>query len=111
MIPLKGVHDIVDLTLIVNPWQAIVACVVIFAVLIWPQMSARQTIKKVEKTLTTNNGGSTVKDQMDRIEKVQAEQGAKLDDHVKWSEDYVRDTGDRLTKLETPKKRRLLSRR
>ncbi len=108
MLPLEGVHDYVDLSLIVNPWQAIVACVALFALLIWPQLSARQTVKRVERTLTTNNGGSTVKDQMDRIERTQAEHAAKLSGHVEWSEGYVKDTAERLECLE---KRRGLFRR
>jgi len=79
MTPLEGFGDYVDVSLIVNPWQAIVLCVLIFAVLIWPQMSARATAKRVEKTLTTNNSGSTVKDQLDRIEKTQAAYGERLE--------------------------------
>lgn len=96
----------VDLSVIVNPWQAVVAVVLIFAVLIWPQLSARQTAKRVEKTLTTNNGGSTVKDALDRMEAAvatiqttQQAQGKKLDDHIEWSEGYVKETGDKLDKL------------
>lgn len=116
MVPLEGVGDYVDITLIVNPWQAIVACVVIFAVLIWPQLSARNAAKDIKKTLTENNGGSSVKDALDEIKRVQAKQGAaqvkmqkaqavqgrKLDEHIEWSETYVKDTGDRLAALEDP---------
>lgn len=100
MIPLEGVHDFVDISLIVNPWQAIVVCVVIFAVAIWPSMSARASVKRVEKTLTTNNGGSTTKDQMDRIEKTLADHGGKLDSHITWSAGHVAKVDERLDKLE-----------
>ena len=95
MFPLEGISDYVDINAVVNPWQALVVVVLIFAVLIWPSMSARQSVRRVEKTLTENNGGSTVKDAMDRIEKVQAEQGKKLatlDEHIEWSTNYVKDT-------------------
>lgn len=100
MLPLEGVGDYVDLTLIVNPWQAIVATVAIFAILIWPQLSARQSVRRVEKSLTQNNGGSTIKDQLDRLEKAQADQGKKLTEHTAWSEGYVREQDERLRKLE-----------
>lgn len=102
MFPLEGVHDYVDLSLIVNPWQAVVAVAVIFALLVWPQLSARQITKRVEKTLTQNNGGGSVKDQMDRIEKVQTEQAEKFDKHIIWSEGIA----DRVDALEaSPKKK------
>lgn len=92
MLPLEGISDYVDLNAVVNPWQALVVVVLIFAVLIWPSLSARQSVRRVEQTLTKNNGGSTLKDAMDRIERTQAEHGKKLDDHVEWSADYVKDT-------------------
>jgi hypothetical protein len=38
-----------------------------------------KTVDKVEKTLTTNNGGGHVKDQLDRIEKYQVSLGNKVD--------------------------------
>ena len=98
MFPLEGVSDYVDITLIVNPWQAIVATVAIFALLIWPGLSARQSSKRVEGTLTTNNGGSTVKDQLDRLEK-------GLSEHVEWSENYVKETSDRLDAIATTGRR------
>jgi hypothetical protein len=60
------------------------------------------TLKKdttnVLATLTQNNGGSTVKDQLDKIEK-------SLKDHIEWSEGYVKDTGERLDALERTGKR------
>jgi hypothetical protein len=105
--PLEGVHDYVDLSLIVNPWQAMVATVAIFALLIWPQMSARQSVKRVEKSLTENNGGSSVKDRFDKLERL-------LNAHIEWSEGYVREQDERLDKLEEAKpepRRRQLFRR
>lgn len=35
---------------------------------------------------------------------------SKLDDHIGWSEGYVKDTGDRLAALETERRRGLLRR-
>lgn len=114
MIPLEGIGDFVDINSVVNPWQAIVVAVLIFALLIWPSMSAQRSVKRVEKTLTQNNGGSSVKDALDELKAVQRKQGVrqakiqraqtaqtkKLDEHIDWSEQYVKDTGDRLTALE-----------
>jgi hypothetical protein len=106
-LPLEGVKDWVDIELVVNPWQAIVLCVLIFALLIWPSLSARSSAKRVEKSLTTNNGGSTTKDALDEIRRVQATivatqeaHGEKLDTHITWSEGYVKGVGERLDKLE-----------
>lgn len=78
---------------VTNPWQAMVAVALVFALLIWPQMSARQTMRKVEKTLTQNNGGASVVDRFDRIDK-------KLDEHMAWSDAYVREQNERITALE-----------
>lgn len=105
--PLEGLNDYVDLNVIVNPWQALVVMVLIFAVMIWPGISASQTTRRIEHTLTTNNGGSTIKDAVDRIERVQAEHGKKLDDHVEWSAGYVKENEARLDGLacQTPGKR------
>lgn len=100
LLPLEGVKDFVDIDLVVNPWQAIVLCVLIFAVLIWPSMSARSSARRIEKTLTTNNGGSTTKDQMDRIERTLASHGEKLDSHITWSAGHVAKVDERLDKLE-----------
>ena len=111
MPPLETLGDYVDLNLIVNPWQAMVATVLIFALLIWPSMSARQTSKKIEKTLTQNNGGSSVKDALDEIKRTQAEHGKKLAEHIDWSEGYVAEMGERVGRLEEAKpKRRLFGR-
>lgn len=109
----------IDLTLIVNPWQALVAVVVVFALFVWPSISARQSVRRVEKTLTTTNSGSHVKDQLDRIEKAQrattkAQQATakKLDEHLTWSDGFVRDIGERVDRLAAGQtKRRFLFRR
>lgn len=102
MIPLKGLDDYVDITAIINPWQALVVCVFFLAVIVWPGIQSILTnrkVKEVQKTLTTNNGGSTVKDQNDRIEK-------KLDDHLEWSENFVRNVDERLLVIEREHRKR-----
>jgi cytoskeletal protein RodZ len=119
MHPLEGLTDFVDINAVVNPWQAMVVVVGIFALLIWPSMSARQSVKRVEKTLTENNGGSSVKDANDRIEaslaelrETQVSHGKALTEHVEWSEGYVKDTAQRLKTLEdcgSPRRRRWFS--
>ncbi|MFT3971689.1 MAG: hypothetical protein QM695_15795 [Micropruina sp.] len=118
--PQDGVHDYVDLTLIVNPWQAIVAVVIVFALFMWPSIQARQSARRIETTLTTNNGGGHVKDQMDRIEaelhsvaKTQKSTDKKLADHLAWSDGFVQDIGGRIKQLESdePPRRRGLFRR
>ena len=70
------------------------------------QQETGDTVDEIKKTLTTNNGGSHIKDQLDRIEKVQAEQAKlmaadsqKLDDHLAWSEGYVKETKELLESL------------
>ncbi|MBK7823559.1 MAG: hypothetical protein IPJ61_21470 [Tessaracoccus sp.] len=103
LVPLEGIGDYVDITAVVNGWQALVIIVLVFAVLIWPgiiSMLNRRSMKDIKKTLTENNGGSSVKDALDSIKAVQATQGKKLEDHINWSEGYVKDVGVRLEKLE-----------
>lgn len=104
MTPLEGLKDYVDVSVIVNWPQATVACVALFALLIWPQLSARQTAKRIEKSITTNNGGGSVKDRFDKLEKL-------VTDHIEWSEGYVKEQDERLDKLEAKpsnaRKRRL----
>lgn len=102
MLPLEGISDYVDITSVVNPWQALIVVVFIFAVLIWPSMSAMNSVKRVEKTLTSNNGGSSVKDAMDRIEQTQADHSKKLetlDEHIEWSAAYVKENDALLASL------------
>ena len=70
------------------------------------QKETGETVDEIKRTLTTNNGGSHIKDQLDRIEKVQAEQAKlmaadsqKLLDHIDWSEGYVKETKELLESL------------
>lgn len=61
----------------ISTWpQAVVTIVLILAILVVPSVLSylgNQRIKAVERSLTTNNGGSHVKDQLDRIEESQDE--------------------------------------
>lgn len=107
LIPLEGIGDYVDISAVVNPWQAVVIIVLIFAVLIWPSMSARASAKKIEKSLTTNNGGSTTKDALDSIKATlsdqnatMATQGEKLDTHIEAAAQRAADMAARLARLE-----------
>ena len=70
------------------------------------QKETGETVDEIKKTLTTNNGGGHIKDQLDRIEKVQLEQAKlmaadsqKLLDHLVWSEGYVKETKELLESL------------
>ena len=70
------------------------------------QKETGETVDEIKKTLTTSNGGSHIKDQLDRIEKVQLEQAKlmaadsqQLLDHLRWSEAYVKETKERLEGL------------
>ena len=109
--PLEGLGDYVDITAVVNPWQAVVVVVLIFALLIYPSMSARGSAKRIEKSLTTNNGGSTTKDALDEIKttlgaqnETMAEQGIKLDTHIEASDQRAADVAARLARLEQKRK-------
>ena len=70
------------------------------------QKETGDKVDEIKKTLTTNNGGGHIKDQLDRIEKVQLEQAKlmaadsqKLLDHLIWSESYVKETKELLESL------------
>ncbi len=70
------------------------------------QKETGETVDEIKKTLTASNGGSHIKDQLDRIEKVQARQAElmaadsqKLADHLAWSEGYVKETREQLDSL------------
>lgn len=78
--------DLVDVTAVLTWPQAVVAVVLILAVLVWPTIAgwvqarrAASAVNDVKRTLTTNNGGSHVKDSLDRIEATQREHGDTLD--------------------------------
>lgn len=70
------------------------------------QKATGETVDQIKSTLTTNNGGSHIKDQLDRIEKIQRKQAEmmaadsqKLTDHLAWSDTCVRDTKQMLDQL------------
>lgn len=80
--------DTETITLVTSWEQALVAVVLIVAVLVWPGIAAwlqarrsAVTVDKVHQNLTTNNGGSHTKDQLDRIEGTLAEHGLTLKAH------------------------------
>ena len=82
MIPLETAVD----PLAFESWEQITALLIIVTGgIAWKWLSSMsshqkatgETVDQIKSTLTTNNGGSHIKDQLDRIEKVQLEQ-AKL---------------------------------
>lgn len=96
MLPLEGMSDYIDISTILNPWQALVVTVFLVAVLIWPGVQSILTnrkVKEVKKTLTTNNSGHSVKDQLDRFEDM-------LREHIDKSDERARKTDERLMVLE-----------
>ena len=111
MITLETVTD----PLAFDSWVQVAALVVLVTGGIsWKWLSTMKTdqeatskvVDDIKKTLTTNNGGGHVKDQLDRIEKVQAEQAQlmaadsqKLLDHIDWSTGYMKETSDRMDNL------------
>lgn len=63
-------------------------------------------VDEIKKTLTTTNGGSHIKDQLNRIEEIQRKQAEmmaadsqKLTDHIDWSTSYVQETKQMLDQL------------
>lgn len=104
MTPLESGFD----PLAFESWEQITALLIIVTGgIVWKwlsSMSSRQkatgeTVDQIKSTLTTNNGGSHIKDQLDRIEEIQRKQAElmaadsqKLTDHMVWSENYVKDT-------------------
>ncbi len=63
----------------IDSWPAaLVVALLILALLVWPGILAWLNTRRVRQTLTTNNGGSHVKDSLDRIEATQANHGARL---------------------------------
>lgn len=84
--------DSIDLDAIVNPWQAIVVVVLIFAVLVLPNVAAwrnsreakhaaRRAADTMEHEAKPNSGGS-MRDALDRIEANQVQHGTVLLDLV-----------------------------
>lgn len=66
----------IDPSQIHDPWSALtaLAVLVVLALLVWTKRDAGTT----RRTLTRNNGGSHVRDSLDRIEERQLEQGKDL---------------------------------
>ena len=111
MIPLEIGID----PLAFESWVQIAALLIIISGgVIWNWLStvgARQKatgemVDQIKSTLTTNNGGSHIKDQLDRIEEIQCKQAEmmaadsqKLTDHLAWSDTYVLGTKQRLDQL------------
>lgn len=63
---------------------------------------------KVRATLTTNNGGSHVKDALDRIERRQEDDGKVLRDHIESASRTESHIFNRLEQLERQRRPRLL---
>ena len=111
MIPLETAID----PLAFESWVQIAALLIIVTGgIIWKWLSAMnsrqkatgETVDQIKSTLTTNNGGNHIKDQLDRIEEIQRKQAEmmaadsqKLLDHMAWSESYVQDTKTILDQL------------
>ena len=93
----------IDLNYVTNPWQMVVAVVIVLAILVWPGVLAVLQNRRIEKTLTQNNGGSSLKDQLDRIEGTVT----GLDKRVKKLEQHAPPTASTTA---TPPKRRLAGR-
>lgn len=71
----------IDISAVLTWPQALVACVIIFGVLVWPGVVAhlnQRATRDIQSTLTKHNGGGSVKDALDRIEATQAEQAEQL---------------------------------
>lgn len=68
MNPLEPQPPLVDINLVVNPWQAIVVTALIFATMIWPSISASLSSRRIEKSITMNNGGNSVVDRFDKLD-------------------------------------------
>lgn len=77
--------DQIDLSAVVNPWQALVLVVLILCIMVVPQVGAwvqarrsAAAVHEVRTTLQQANGGGSVRDSLDRIERRQREQGDQL---------------------------------
>lgn len=92
----------IDLNYVTNPWQMVVAVIIVFAVLVWPGVLAVLQNRRIERQFV-NNGGSTLKDQLDRIEGTVT----GLDKRVKKLEQHAPPTASTTA---TPPKRRLAGR-
>lgn len=80
--------------------QALVGSIIVVVGLGLPQILTFLSNRVVKKQVT-NNGGSSMKDAVDRIEKNQNTQSSLLDEHLKISQERETHANDRLTRLET----------
>lgn len=62
----------------ITTWKGVVVAALLLAPTLLTAWGNR-SVKNVEKTLTTNNGGSHIKDSLDRIEARQVTQEKRLD--------------------------------
>lgn len=92
----------IDLNYVTNPWQMVVAVVIVLAILVWPGVLAVLQNRRIERQFV-NNGGSSLKDQLDRIEGTVT----GLDKRVKKLEQHAPPTASTTA---TPPKRRLAGR-
>ncbi len=53
----------------------------------------KEQVNRLVTSVTERNGGNSVVDRFDRLER-------KLDEHLAWSDSYVREQDERLTALE-----------
>lgn len=92
--------DAVQLSEVLTWPQALVGALIVIVVMGLPQLftflNGRATKKQV-----TNNGGSSMKDAVDRIEKNTTSQKTLLDDHLKMSQERDAKVDERLVRLET----------
>lgn len=59
---------LIDINLVANPWQAMVVIALIFATMVWPSLSASISSKRIERSITKNNGGNSVVDRFDKLD-------------------------------------------
>lgn len=87
--------------------QALVGALIVIVVMGLPQLFTYLNGKATKKQVT-NNGGSSMKDAIDRIEtnvvgieKNQSEHRSLLDDHLKITQERDSKVDERITRLET----------
>ena len=94
--------------LLFSDWPQVAALlVIILGLILWKYLGELvKNTRDVKNTLTTNNGGSHVKDQFDRLESDVKSLTASvktlevsLGQHITWSEDYVKDNERKLKQL------------
>ena len=90
----------VDLNEVLTWPQALVGALIVIVVMGLPQLFTYLSNRVVKKQVT-NNGGSSMKDAVDRIEKKQGDHSSKLDEHLKMSQERDSKVDERLVRLET----------